>query len=74
VGGYTHKAGKHFHVRKEFADEGEKHAVLILAGVGGLELLPAGFVPAQKILHTLTFVAHQGKTIRACRGIDLRSA
>src|SRR5271156_2290469 len=27
VGGYTHERGKHFYVRKEFANEGKKHAL-----------------------------------------------
>jgi hypothetical protein len=34
VGGYTREGGKHFYVREEFADEGKKHAGLILAGLG----------------------------------------
>src|SRR5579864_9073576 len=33
MGGSTRESGKSFHVRKEFADEGKKHADLILTGV-----------------------------------------
>src|ERR1700746_3897165 len=32
MGGCTCKCGKFFHVRKEFADERKKHAILILTG------------------------------------------
>ena len=34
VGGNTREGGKHFYVREEFADEGKKHAISILAGTG----------------------------------------
>jgi hypothetical protein len=34
MGGYTQEAGKRFYVRKEFTDEGKKHALRFYQGSG----------------------------------------